>query len=312
MVRECMRMIVSRCFLLVALALVPPASAQTVTYIHTDALGSVVAESDADGNVIKRYDYEPYGAVVGGGASGGPGYAGHVSDAATGLSYMQQRYLDPELGMFLSVDPVTAHDGPVGQFNRYRYANGNPYKFKDPDGRIVETVWDVANIAMGASSAYSNFSQGNIGAGVVDSVGVAIDTVAAAVPFVPGGAGASIKAVRIADKAMDAARRGEQGASAAADGRKVWTATNDGVILPPGKDIDLVPTSAPNPRNPEWVQVHGSHPHAGDPRAHAHGPDPSSGKRIDTPLAESMRKGDAGLKDGSLRHRENRQDRGGP
>lgn len=67
----------------------------------------------------------------------------------------------------------------------------------------------------------------------------------------PGGAGASIKAVRIADKAMDAARLGEQGASAAADGRKVWTATNDGVILPPGKDMDLVPTSAPDPRNPE-------------------------------------------------------------
>ncbi|WP_286071280.1 RHS repeat-associated core domain-containing protein [Stenotrophomonas sp. 57] len=301
------------CVLMIGLGVSPAAVAQTtVTYIHTDALGSVVAESDANGNVIKRYDYEPYGAVVGGQVTDGPGYTGHVSDSATGLSYMQQRYMDPELGMFLSVDPVTAHDAPVDQFNRYRYANGNPYKFKDPDGQIVETVWDVANIAMGASSAYSNFSQGNIGAGVVDSVGVAIDTVAAAVPFVPGGAGASIKAVRIADKAMDSARRGEQGASAAADGRKVWTATNDGVILPPGKDMDLVPTSAPNPRNPGWVQVHGSHPHAGDPRAHAHGPDPSSGKRIDTPLAESMRKGDAGLKDGSLRHRENRQDRGGP
>ncbi|WP_313435422.1 RHS repeat-associated core domain-containing protein [Stenotrophomonas sp.] len=288
------------------------AAGQTVEYIHTDALGSPVAVTDAGGSVVERTDYASYGDVLNGAVEDGPGYTGHVSDSATGLSYMQQRYLDPELGMFLSVDPVTAHDGPVDQFNRYRYANGNPYKFKDPDGRIVETGWDVANIAMGASTAYSNFSQGTIGAGVVDSVGVAIDIVAAAVPFVPGGAGAGIKAVRIADKSMDAARRGEQGASAAADGRKVWTATNDGVILPPGKDMDLVLTSAPNPRNPEWVQVHGSHPHAGDPRAHAHGTDPSSGKRIDTPLAESMRKGDAGLKDGSLRHRENRQDRGGP
>ncbi|HFK2922116.1 TPA: hypothetical protein ACGY72_003320 [Stenotrophomonas maltophilia] len=40
------------------------AAAQTVTYIHTDALGSVVAETDANGNVIKRYDYEP-GAQIG-------------------------------------------------------------------------------------------------------------------------------------------------------------------------------------------------------------------------------------------------------
>ncbi|WP_324187387.1 RHS repeat-associated core domain-containing protein, partial [Stenotrophomonas sp. MH181796] len=46
-----------------------------------------------------------------------------MSDAATGLSYMQQRYMDPQLGVFLSMDPVTAYDQPVGQFNRYRYAN---------------------------------------------------------------------------------------------------------------------------------------------------------------------------------------------
>ena len=120
---------------LLALGQVSNVSAQTVTYFHTDPLGSVVAETDASGNVIKRYDYDPYGAVVGGQVTDGPGYTGHVSDAATGLSYMQQRYMDPQLGMFLSVDPVTAYQKPVEQFNRYRYANGNPYKFTDPDGR---------------------------------------------------------------------------------------------------------------------------------------------------------------------------------
>lgn len=125
------------CVLLIGLGFSPSAVAQTVTYIHTDALGSVVAESDASGNVIKRYDYEPYGAVVGGQVSDGPGYTGHVSDAATGLSYMQQRYMDPQLGVFLSVDPVTAYEQPVGQFNRYRYANSNPYSFVDPDGRTA-------------------------------------------------------------------------------------------------------------------------------------------------------------------------------
>lgn len=192
------------------LTFVGTATAQTVTYIHTDALGSPVAETDASGNVIKRYAYEPYGGIVGGQATDGPGYTGHVSDSATGLSYMQQRYMDPQLGLFLSVDPVTAYEQPVGQFNRYRYANGNPYKFKDPDGRIVETVWDVANIAMGATSAYSNFSEGNVGAGIVDSIGVAIDTAAAVVPFVPGGAGAAIKAARGLEKAVDGSRAADK------------------------------------------------------------------------------------------------------
>lgn len=49
---------------------------------------------------------------------------------------MQQRYYDPMLGLFLSVDPVTAHGSSLAQFNRYRYANGNPYRFVDSDGRI--------------------------------------------------------------------------------------------------------------------------------------------------------------------------------
>jgi len=97
------------CVLLIGFGLSSAAIAQTaVTYIHTDALGSVVAESDANDNVIKRYDYEPYGAVVGGQFTDGPGYTGHVSDSATGLSYMQQRYMDPQLGVFLSVHPMSS------------------------------------------------------------------------------------------------------------------------------------------------------------------------------------------------------------
>lgn len=137
------------------LGLSPAAIAQTtVTYIHTDALGSVVAESDANGNVIKRYDYEPYGAVVGGQVTGGPGYTGHVSDSATGLSYMQQRYMDPQLGVFLSVDPVTAYDQPVGQFNRYRYANGNPYKFTDPDGRSATLLVPMVVVPIIVATGY--------------------------------------------------------------------------------------------------------------------------------------------------------------
>ncbi len=65
----------------------------------------------------------------------GPGYAGHVTDVATGLSYMQQRYYDPIGGRFLSTDPVAADAGVGANFNRYWYGNNNPYKNIDPDGR---------------------------------------------------------------------------------------------------------------------------------------------------------------------------------
>jgi RHS repeat-associated protein len=106
-----------------------------VQYVHTDALGSPVAISDASGTIIERTDYEPYGDVIGEVKRDRPGYTGHVSDSATALTYMQQRYYDPELGLFLSSDPVGPMNHGFGQFNRYRYANGNPYTNVDPDGR---------------------------------------------------------------------------------------------------------------------------------------------------------------------------------
>lgn len=53
---------------------------------------------------------------------------------------MQQRYYDPTIGRFLSVDPVTALSDPVNYFGRYHYAANNPYKFTDPDGR----AWGLA------------------------------------------------------------------------------------------------------------------------------------------------------------------------
>ncbi|WP_315385739.1 RHS repeat-associated core domain-containing protein [uncultured Stenotrophomonas sp.] len=131
--------------LLLATGMLHIASAQeTVEYIHTDALGSPVAMTDAGANVIERIVYEPYGAVVNGAPKDGPGYAGHVADSSTGLSYMQQRYMDPQSGTFLSVDPVSAHGGSVASFNRYRYGNSSPYRFSDPDGRNAVAIETIA------------------------------------------------------------------------------------------------------------------------------------------------------------------------
>ncbi len=55
------------CLLTACLCSISSANAQTTfTYFHTDPLGSVVAKTDESGNVIERYDYEPYGTVIGG------------------------------------------------------------------------------------------------------------------------------------------------------------------------------------------------------------------------------------------------------
>ncbi|HEY2345721.1 MAG TPA: hypothetical protein VGH80_07545 [Xanthomonadaceae bacterium] len=41
----------------------------------------------------------------------------------------------PAAARFVSVDPVPANTDNGADFNRYKYANDNPYKFTDPDGR---------------------------------------------------------------------------------------------------------------------------------------------------------------------------------
>ena len=114
--------------------LVEANTATGVSYTHTDALGSPVAKTNAAAQLLSRTRYEPYGATAAGTIPAGVGFTGHVNDADTGLVYMQQRYYDPIAGRFLSVDPVTTNASDGSFFNRYVYANNNPYKFKDPDG----------------------------------------------------------------------------------------------------------------------------------------------------------------------------------
>jgi len=48
---------------------------------------------------------------------------------------MKARYYDPVALRFLSPDPVYVDSGTGGNFNRYWYANNNPYTYTDPDGR---------------------------------------------------------------------------------------------------------------------------------------------------------------------------------
>ncbi|GAB3468147.1 hypothetical protein GCM10027321_36270 [Massilia terrae] len=117
-------------------------SSSSVTYIHTDALGSPVARTDASGNLISRTTYEPYG-YVSSGATPDIGFTGHVNDADTGLTYMQQRYYDPVAGRFLSIDPVTTDANTGDGFNRFGYARQNPFGYVDPDGRDEEPIQTV-------------------------------------------------------------------------------------------------------------------------------------------------------------------------
>lgn len=114
--------------------------AVAIKYEHTDELGSPVAATDANKAIVETTEYEPYGAQTNRALTDGPNYTGHVLDASTGLDYMQQRYYDPVVGRFLSVDPV-ATDTETGKgFGLYEYVANNPYAAIDPDGRDMLVI----------------------------------------------------------------------------------------------------------------------------------------------------------------------------
>jgi len=111
------------------------AKSVVTTYYLSDHLGSNIATADQSGNISERTSYAPFGETWGETATRGPGYTGHFEDA-TGLTYMKARYYGGPVGRFMSPDPVGVDTSTGGNFNRYWYANNNPYKYVDPDGRL--------------------------------------------------------------------------------------------------------------------------------------------------------------------------------
>jgi RHS repeat-associated protein len=117
--------------------------AQTVTYFHNDPAGTPVLATDANGNVVWKENHRPYGQKLNNPAAAADnsvGYAGKPFDADTGLSYMGARYYDPLIGRFMGVDPQAVNPADGHSINRYAYANNNPYKYVDPDGRAAQFI----------------------------------------------------------------------------------------------------------------------------------------------------------------------------
>ena len=118
-------------------------SAATITYFHNDVSGTPLVATDASGAVVWKESYRPYGSKwnnAPGSNANAIGYTGRPYDANTGLSYMGARYYDPVLSRFMAIDPLSPQADELHSFNRYAYANNNPYKYVDPDGRFAQVL----------------------------------------------------------------------------------------------------------------------------------------------------------------------------
>jgi RHS repeat-associated protein len=134
-----------------------------VTYLQTDLTGNVVLATDAAGNTAWDERYLPYGAkrLGAAGGTGGVdsstqkyGFQDKALDPETGLQYVGARYYDPLSGRFSGMDPAASPNATIYTFNRYGFANNNPYRYGDRDGRnpVVEyTLVYAAATALGAA-----------------------------------------------------------------------------------------------------------------------------------------------------------------
>src|SRR6185503_6583848 len=118
---------------------------EQVVYFHTDAIGSVRAITDANGQVIERHDYLPFGDLYP--ADPEPNeqrlFGGKERDHETKFEYFGARYYASGSGPVTTGDPVLDNASALidpQRWNRYVYVRNSPLRYTDPDGRCIEDL----------------------------------------------------------------------------------------------------------------------------------------------------------------------------
>ena len=123
-------------------------------YVATDQLGTPKAVTDATGGVVKAIEYDAWGMKLG---ETNPafdlpvGFAGGISNGASGLVRFGFRDYEPGTGRWLARDPIL-FAGRQG--NLYGYTFNDPVNFVDPDGKVAPLVYFVLAKGGAIAAAY--------------------------------------------------------------------------------------------------------------------------------------------------------------
>jgi RHS repeat-associated protein len=263
----------------------------TTLHYHLDHLGTPRLITDANHIKVAEHAYYPFGAEIAltphESIEEAMKFTGHERDIVAGdghtLDDMHARFYNASLGRFLTMDRHEYDLGHPQTVNRYTYAENIPVRKVDPDGwqAVVPAPATGPNALLGL--ALYHVSQMRSNSAYRES---------------------AVNAVRV----MQGITLG-----LILTVSRPFLVTPLGVILPGGKDVNLVPTSTGTDK---WLQIHDSHPHDGaqphthEPETHT-GPGGESVKRTDRPTtADDIDKADKKVKDGELRPRNSRDDRG--
>ncbi|QCP54368.1 type IV secretion protein Rhs [Trinickia violacea] len=129
-------------------------SKRNTLYYHTDVNGAPEELTDASGEIVWRTQYQIWGNTVVETAveeyrpQQNLRYQGQYLDRETGLHYNLFRYYDPDMGRFITPDPI----GLAGGLNLYQYAP-NPISWIDPWGLETCRLTAKQKRAMGPAPA---------------------------------------------------------------------------------------------------------------------------------------------------------------
>ena len=126
-----------------------PTGAMEIFYAHLDHLGTPQALTDANGNVVWKADYRPFGEaeVVIGDVGNEIRFPGQYFDAESGLHYNWHRYYDPSNGRYLTTDPLSF---PVKQIRSQLWLNRLKeqmlFNFLDEGGIDADELQFIENL----------------------------------------------------------------------------------------------------------------------------------------------------------------------
>jgi len=141
--------------------------------IHDHRGNVVVALNRTAGTVAEYYRHDAFGretilspghSVLSESAIGNPWrFSSKRVESESGLVYFTHRWYDPEIGRFISADPLGFADGP----SRYVYGLAMPLTRIDPDGRLAKGAGTgLKDLAVGTGQLFWNVG-GSLGYGAV-------------------------------------------------------------------------------------------------------------------------------------------------
>jgi RHS repeat-associated protein len=178
---------------------------------HQDQVTSNTAVSGHNGGTTQSVKYQAFGQTQSttGASPSRLKYTGREDDS-TGLYYYRARYYDPQIGRFVSEDPLGFGAGDV---NFYQYTSNNPVNANDPSGNVLNFA-----IGAGVNVLVGGAIRGLTGGNIFDPGAIALD---AAIGVATSGLGV-IAQIRNTSAIVNAAR---------VEGRVVGNAQSTGTYL---------------------------------------------------------------------------------